>query len=116
MKTLNIHQIASDNYTIAGIEIRTRHIDANAIANINVCASRRHPIEVVVMVGPGYEPGWRNKDGTVAQAKRKEVLEDAAAHLGVRPEAIRLQARYSRLMPMPNGMILDRNTGGYYAQ
>lgn len=92
---LDTHRAASDHISITGIPVRTRHADAQAIAHISVCASRRHPIEVMLLVGAEDAPGWRNKDGEEAQARRNEVAEDAAKHLGVDVRAIKVQARYS---------------------
>lgn len=114
MNTLNQHRLAADNISVTGLPIPTRHADANAVANINVCASRRpYPIAVIVLVGAEDAPGWRTKDG--ATAKRCDVLEDAAKYLGIHSARITIQARYSRLASCADGTILDRNTGGYYA-
>ncbi len=92
---LDTHRPASDHIAITGIPVPTRHADAQAIASISICASRRQPIEVTLQVGPEDAAGWRNKDGEAAQQRRKEVAEDAAKHLGVDVRAITVQSRYS---------------------
>ena len=109
---MNTHRNAPDHIGVTAIPVPTRH--GTVIVNLSICASRKSGmIEAVAVVGDDINPGWRLKDG--ATQRRKEVAEDVARTLGIEPNLVRVQAAYSRLGPLrPDGMIQDRNTGGYY--
>jgi hypothetical protein len=109
---MNTHRNAPDHIGVTGIQVPTRHGDV--IVNLSICASRKGGmIRATAVVGDDTSPGWRLKDG--AGDRRKEVAEDVARAIGIDLKLVSIQAAYSRLGPLsPDGMIEDRNTGGYY--
>jgi hypothetical protein len=65
-----------------------------------------------ILVGSPDEPGMRAKDGAGAHAARRSIKREVMRVTGLPAKMVRIQSRYSCLVPQPDGTIARRDDSG----